>query len=125
MFLRLTVSTDNIIRATIILPEIGECFIDNKISGDVLEIFSQLLKKRDSSLSDIKGIAVVKGAGSFTAVRRVAVMANVLAFALRVPVVAVLDESIETITKAFNHRGAGRYILPFYSSEPRIGPPTI
>lgn len=88
---------------------------------NLISAVNAMLKKKKVKLSELKGIAVRVGEGSFTAARVAVVMANTLAFALQVPVVEVIDFNKTEPAKLFKNKKAGSYILPTYYAEPRIG----
>lgn len=94
-------------------------FSKNKYPN-IISAVNVLLKKKKVKLSQLKGIAVRVGVGSFTAARVAVVMANTLAFALKIPVVGVAEFNIEPV-KLFKNKKVGIYVLPTYYAEPRIG----
>ncbi|MBI5071654.1 hypothetical protein HZB93_02040 [Candidatus Falkowbacteria bacterium] len=104
-----------------------------KIRGQkdkLLFLIDKVLRKRKKTAKDIRGIIVVSGPGSFTAVRQGVVSANAFGYLLGVPVVGVkLDEfkneneflklGYEKMTKAKK----GTVVLPAYGREPNITKP--
>ena len=82
----------------------------------------KLLAGLKMTLSDITCLGVVVGAGKFTATRIATTTANTLAFALKIPVVALLKNFDEqTAVNLFKTAKAGQYVTPVYSGEPRLG----
>lgn len=72
--------------------------------------------------STMQGIGVVVGQGSFTATRLAATLANALAFALQIPVVAGSGTKEAEWRERFANPPLQRYILPAYSGPPvRLG----
>ena len=83
-----------------------------------------LLSSRGKTLHDIQGIICFQGPGSFTGLRIGLTVANTLAYALDVPIVAEQDPSwlesgIADLTAGTNDRIA----LPEYGSDAHITPP--
>ena len=78
-------------------------------------------------LTTIKGVAVVNGPGPFTALRIGVVTANILAWALKIPVTGIkltefrnIDELIKLIFRKIKKAKVGTIIEPFYGKEPNI-----
>ncbi len=111
----------------------GEKIVKEKIRGQkdkLLFLIDKVLRKRKKTAKDIRGVLVVSGPGSFTAVRQGVVGANAFGYLLGVPVVGVkLDEfkneneflkiGYEKMTKAKK----GIVVLPAYGREPNITKP--
>lgn len=86
----------------------------------------------NASLRELEGIIVVKGPGSFSALRIGLTTANAMAYGLNIPVVGVKDGEFEKIVeegmrklKRLGSRaesGASRkgYVMPEYGREPNI-----
>ncbi len=87
----------------------------------LLSLLDKLLKKTKHKLSDIDGIAVVVGKGKFTATRIAVTMANTLAYALKIPVIGVIDESKTGLLKKIKIAKPGIYVSAKYSAEATIG----
>ena len=92
-----------------------------------------LLKKEKKTLKDIRGVIVIYGEGKFTALRTAVILANTLAWTLRIPLSGVVtDEHRPKTRKAlqeFIHMHARRarrcparrgFFLPQYGKEPNI-----
>lgn len=110
---------------------IFSCLLNNKFvqrifktntNKGVLVCLEKLLSGLGLKLKDIKYLGVVVGAGRFTASRLSVTAVNTLAYSLKIPVVA--------LPKNFDHASAlklaksakvGRYVMPAYSGEARIG----
>ena len=75
-------------------------------------------------IKDIKSVIVVKGPGSFTALRIGVVTANTLAWALRIPIIGVkLEEKTKieaAIEKSLKKIIKFKQVMPEYGMEPNI-----
>ncbi len=96
-------------------------------SEKLLRSIKQLLKSVSASLSDVKGIAAVRGPGSFVSLRIGISTANALSYGLGVPVIGVSKEQgIDEIAARFLRRRpsskTARIVLPEYGREPDIIP---
>lgn len=105
----------------------GERVIKKRTVKSERKHSEKLLKSIDMlrrGLSGIKGIAVVKGPGSFTSLRIGITTANALAYGLGIPVVGIAKEQvIAEVAKLFRPRHASRrfaIVVPEYGREPDI-----
>lgn len=96
-------------------------------SEKLLPEIDKLFKKGKNNLTQLKGIIVVNGPGSFSAVRIGVSTANALSYALKIPAAAVkltefesLDELIKIGEKRLKRVKQPQIIEPFYSKEPNI-----
>ena len=80
-----------------------------------------LMKKHRKKIYDLSGVAVVVGAGRFTAERIAATVANTLAYALGIPVVALKTPDPAVADKKFKTARRGVYISAKYSGNAHIG----
>jgi len=79
---------------------------------------NQLLKEQGMILSDIQGIVVYQGPGSFTGLRIGISVANALAYGLGIPIVAESDENwIQAGQKALAAGQNQNQVLPNYGAE--------
>ena len=79
----------------------------------------KLLADQNLVLSDIQGIGVFKGPGSFTGLRIGVSVANALADSLSVPIVATADDGWETNAVRSLLRGDNdKLVSPDYGAEP-------
>lgn len=99
-----------------------------KQAENLLPLIKESLNNWQKEISDISGIAVVTGPGGFTALRIGVVTANVLAYALDIPVIGLtLNEfknNRELVAQAINklkNTKSGGVIMPEYGREPNIG----
>lgn len=82
-----------------------------------------LLERNGKSLKDIQGIACFQGPGSFTGLRIGLTVANTLAYALHVPIVAAqgdvwAQQAVERLEAGEDDRLA----LPYYGADAHITP---
>ena len=95
-----------------------------KHSEKLLKSIAALLASGGYSLKDIKGIAAVKGPGSFTSLRIGIATANALAYGLRIPVIGVsAEQELAGLSKLFGRRKSKRgisIVTPEYGREPDI-----
>jgi tRNA threonylcarbamoyladenosine biosynthesis protein TsaB len=82
-----------------------------------------VLKKSGHTLEDVRGIAVFKGPGSFTGLRIGLTVANTLAYALDIPLVAESDPRwLEGCLARLQNGEADGQALPFYGADVHITP---
>lgn len=93
-----------------------------KQSEKLLISIDKLVKSasKHKGLKLLKGILVVKGHGSFTALRIGVATANTLAFALGIPVVGILEGEEATGLEKLKSKGL-EWVVPVYGQEPNIG----
>jgi len=95
-----------------------------KLSKELLGYLNDLLKKHDKSWSDISGIGVFEGPGSFTGLRIGLTVMNTLADGMKVSIVGGRgekwqDEVIEKLDTGKDEK----IVLPFYDREANITTP--
>lgn len=84
----------------------------------------ELLESQKHSLSDVEGIIVFKGPGSFTGLRIGISVANALADSLNIPIVGANgDHWIQTAATKIKTAETGRVVQPEYGSPPHITKP--
>ncbi|MFC1731711.1 tRNA (adenosine(37)-N6)-threonylcarbamoyltransferase complex dimerization subunit type 1 TsaB [candidate division KSB1 bacterium] len=67
--------------------------LDTKHASDkILETIDQVIQKTDIKLSDLTGVVVIKGPGSFTGLRVGIAVTNQFAHQLKIPIVGLLTE---------------------------------
>lgn len=94
-----------------------------ELSTTIHRKIEELLQSKGKTLHDIQGIVCFKGPGSFTGLRIGLTVANALAYALRIPVVARLDPQWLEHGVADLRAGQNDHIaLPEYGSEAHITP---
>lgn len=91
----------------------------------ILEDKEKNISPRDA-LKKINGIIVVKGPGPFSSVRSGIVIANILSYALKVPVIGVdknflkSNGTIQVILKKFKFSYKKKFVRPYYKLQPNI-----
>lgn len=92
--------------------------------GELLLVtLDKSLKKNKVKLTDIQGIMVIKGPGSFTGTRIGVATANTLAFALEIPILGIKKEDLDLrqLIKKYSKKIKNKNsVLPIYSSPPNI-----
>jgi tRNA threonylcarbamoyladenosine biosynthesis protein TsaB len=79
-----------------------------------------LLDKSSKSWTDIQGIVVYKGPGSFTGLRIGIAVANALAYGLKQPVISTSGEDwLKKGIQGLVQDKGQRIVLPDYGSDPR------
>lgn len=93
--------------------------------SDTIHIkFAEILNKLSIEAENVKGIVVYEGPGSFTGLRIGLSVANAMAYALSIPIVAAggsdwLEAGIKNLAAGKNDKIA----LPKYGAEPNITKP--
>lgn len=94
-------------------------------SEKLLPGIDKLLKRNKITLKEIKAIGVVRGPGSYTALKIGLTVANVLGFSLKIPVVGVkmsefknLAELVKLVYKKYQKKKNNKIVLPFYGEKP-------
>jgi len=89
-------------------------------TGGLLINLMNFLKEEKKQLSDLHGLAVVVGRGRFTATRVAVTLVNTLAYALKIPVLAV-DAWHQNLAEDFQSAVIGKYVSALYSAPANIG----
>ena len=94
------------------------------LSRDLLARMQQLLAAQDVAWSDISGIVVFRGPGSFTSLRIGITTVNAIAYAQHIPLVGVIGDTwrqdgIDRLVSGEDDR----IVLPEYGGEPHVTPP--
>lgn len=96
--------------------------ISSQASSDVLFSLEKEMVSLHTGLKDLQGIGVVMGAGSFTSTRAAVTIANTLAYALHIPVVALpANWSTAELTTKLKKVKPGQYVSATYSGEANVG----
>ncbi len=91
------------------------------LAKDIFSYLENILKKNNSNFSDLSGIGVFEGPGSFTGLRIGITVANTLSDGLNIPIVGVRSD--DWCTDAINMLKNGcnqKIVLPFYGAEANI-----
>jgi len=99
---------------------------ERRLARDLLEILTELLATVSANFSDLKGVIVFKGPGSFTGLRIGITVANTIAYSQGIPIVGTLGER-------WINEGLGRLaryesdqiVLPHYGAEANISKPRM
>jgi tRNA threonylcarbamoyladenosine biosynthesis protein TsaB len=97
---------------------------DRQLSETLHQRLQALLKEHSHSFTDLEGIIVFKGPGSFTGLRIGITVANTLADGFTIPIVGTMDK--DWISHGLKLLGEGdnqRIVLPEYGSPPHITTP--
>ncbi|PKL72297.1 hypothetical protein CVV26_02135 [Candidatus Kuenenbacteria bacterium HGW-Kuenenbacteria-1] len=93
----------------------------------LLPFIDKLFKKNKRKIQDLKGIAIIIGPGPFTALRIGIIIANTMAYVLKIPIAEIklnefknTKELIELSYKKFKKAKLGKIAIPFYGKEPNI-----
>ena len=84
---------------------------------------NKMISEKNLSFSDLQGIVVIKGPGSYTGIRLGLSTANALALARNIPLVGLKSnfKKIELIKVVKNiEKVAFTPVLPYYGSAPKI-----
>lgn len=93
-------------------------------SLEILPSFEKFLREQGVALTDLQGLGVVQGKGSFTSSRVVATIVNSLALATGVIVTAFHDTPSGSPEALFAKAKSGAFVAPEYSAPPSIGTKT-
>lgn len=94
------------------------------LARHLLRFLRDRLAEHGAELSEITGIGVLRGPGSFTGLRIGLTVANTLADGLQVPIVGTTgsdwqDQALKLLQQRANHR----IVLPHYAAPARITKP--
>ena len=95
-----------------------------ELSRDLLRFLQQSLEGENKTWSDLTGIVVFRGPGSYTSLRIGITVANTLADSLRIPIVGAEGENWrEAGNKLLTKQFAPQIITPVYYQEAVITTP--
>lgn len=95
-----------------------------KLSLELLPTIDKLMQAADKELSELSGVIVYEGPGSFTGLRIGITTANALAYAQAVSVVGARGEGwLENGAHALESASPGLIVMPLYGGEPNITKP--
>ena len=97
---------------------------DRQLAKGLLNYLQQQLEKNEKTFTDISGIGVMKGPGSFTGLRIGLTVLNTIADAENVPIVGETGDDWQSGAVARLETGEDeKIVLPFYGSEAHITKP--
>lgn len=97
---------------------------DRQLAKGLLNYLQQQLEKNEKTFTDISGIGVMKGPGSFTGLRIGLTVLNTIADAENVPIVGETGDDWQRRAVARLETGENqKIVLPFYGSEAHITKP--
>lgn len=95
-----------------------------QLSVQLPSSIDELLKSSDSEYSDLTGIIVYEGPGSFTGLRIGITIANTIAHELKIPIVGSTGEEwIKAGVDKLKIANAGTIVMPVYGGEANITKP--
>lgn len=116
--------------ASVFLIEKGEVVADKTweahrtLSDTLLKTIEEILNSKNKAWSDLEGIIIYKGPGSFTGLRIGTTVANTLAQALNIPIVgATSDDWIVAGTARLKGNENEKIVAPDYGGEANITKP--
>lgn len=97
---------------------------DRQLALGLLSQLEQFLSENAASFSDLSGLFVYRGPGSFTGLRIGITVMNTASYALSLPIVGEdgelwIEDSVRRLIKSENDE----IVLPLYGSEARITQP--
>lgn len=94
---------------------------DRNLANELLIQITKILSKNKYKISDIAGIIIFTGEGSFTGLRIGTTVANALSYSNNTPIVEARGDDWFTSGLALIKKSKpGNYVVPKYSSEPNI-----
>ena len=101
---------------------------DYKVTEYLLKSIELILKNNKVKITELSGIMAVTGPGPFTSLRITCVVANTLAYSLKIPVVGLVNRQQLTNDEELVKLGLtklktakkNKYISPFYDQKPNI-----
>lgn len=94
------------------------------LADQLLGRIADELQNQKFSWSDVTGVILFRGPGSFTSLRIGATVANTIAYARTIPIVGALGEQWVSDGAQRLQKGENdNQVLPFYGAEPNITTP--
>ncbi len=95
-----------------------------ELSDTLLIKIDELLNTNTLDKSDLTGIIIYQGPGSFTGLRIGISVANALAYSLNIPIAAAAGETwIQKCLEDITHNNQPEVVIPEYGSEAHITQP--
>jgi tRNA threonylcarbamoyladenosine biosynthesis protein TsaB len=96
-----------------------------ELAQNLLIKLDEFISKNNKDLSDITGIIIFRGPGSFTSLRIGCTVANTIAYSLGVPIVGEIDEKwAESGLERLKNNENDQIVMPLYGASPNITPPS-
>jgi len=97
---------------------------DRNLAMELLPAIQKLLSDSKVKESELTGIGIFTGAGSFTGLRIGTTVANTLSYSLNIPVVESEGKDwIQLGIQKIESTQTGQYVVPKYSAPPNITTP--
>ncbi|HET6622422.1 MAG TPA: tRNA (adenosine(37)-N6)-threonylcarbamoyltransferase complex dimerization subunit type 1 TsaB [Candidatus Saccharimonadales bacterium] len=97
---------------------------DRNLADGLLAHIAKMIKREGAVFSDLTGLVVFKGPGSFTGLRIGITVMNTLSYALDIPIVGAASNNWQKKgLHALKDGHNDRLVLPEYGAEARITPP--
>lgn len=95
-----------------------------QLSEKLLSHIEALIKKHEQAISDLDGIVVFEGPGSFTSLRIGLTVTNTMAYAQGIPIVGSTGDDWTKIgLNKLKDAKVGRFVMPKYGAEANITKP--
>jgi tRNA threonylcarbamoyladenosine biosynthesis protein TsaB len=97
---------------------------DRQLASELLSKIDELLSSANVAWTDVKGLVVYKGPGSFTGLRIGCTVMNTLAYAHTLPIVGTMgDDWAQQGLLLLSQKADHVSVMPEYGAEPRITTP--
>lgn len=97
---------------------------DRRLADELLPHIQSILSKNTFDLSDLSGIIIFTGEGSFTGLRIGTTVANTLAYSMAIPIVEARGDNWPKVGFSnLKQAQLGSYVIPKYSKGPNITKP--
>lgn len=126
MYLGIDISEKNIIYLLFFTDQAEQSLRVEATHRELLATIDLFLQQYSLTVSDIRGIAIVSGEGSFTSSRISAVIGNMFAYTKRIPIIGIEKSAWESCAEnaeRLQKRSVGEYLPATYRSEPNITSP--
>ncbi len=95
-----------------------------RLSGELLPHIEQLLHQHSAGWTELRGVVVYRGPGSFTGLRIGCSVANAIAYGQNIPVVGPKGDSwIELGLQRLQKGNNDTQVVPYYGRPPNISKP--
>lgn len=105
----------------------GALIIPHRNTDRALVLIDQTLRHSHRTIADVSGVLLVRGPGSFTAVRSGLIIANTLGWLLNIPVQGIITNHQLSRAEVVGHVTTESYrrgiVKPWYGKKPNISSP--